>query len=225
VQFLNNALLILKKDLQIEFRQRSLLLSMLVFSILIQVIMIISFDAKKEAMQNIAPGLLWLPILLSAMIGFNRYGSSERENGALTGLLVSPIDRGALFIGKLAGNLLLVFIVAGVSVPAFFLFLKQPAPESIGLLITTLVLGGWGFVAAGVFLSFLATTSSISELLMPLMLFPLSIPLLIAIVSLTEMSLYPSVDAGQSLWLTLLIAYNVIFTVIPLLLFDVLLEG
>lgn len=224
MQFIKDTVLIFKKDLQIEFRQKSLILSMLIFSILIEVIIIISFDAKREAMQIIAPGLLWLPILLSAMIGFNKYGAAERENGALTGILLSPIDRGALFLGKLAGNLLLVLIVAVVSIAAFFLFLKQPPPELPGLLMATIVLGSWGFVAMGVFLSFLARASSMTELLMPIMLFPLSVPLLIAVVRLTEMSLFPSIEIGISLWLTLLISYDLIFTVIPLLLFDVLLE-
>jgi heme exporter protein B len=224
MRFLRDSMLIVKRDLLIEFRHKSLLLSMAIFAVLIQVILNISFDAHTEAMRFIASGILWLPILLSAMLGFNRYGSAERDNGALHGLLISPIDRGALFLGKLMGNLLAVLLVALISIPAFFLFFKQPWPDSFGLLITTVILGAWGFVSLGIFLTTLALSSSITELLVPMLLFPLSVPLLIAIASLTEMALFPSVDTGMFLWISVLVGYNVIFTIVPMLLFDLLLE-
>ncbi|WP_188453331.1 heme exporter protein CcmB [Virgibacillus oceani] len=222
--FINQVVLILNRDLRIEFRSKSLLLSMVIFALLFQVFLQIVFDAKTQAIQMIAPGILWLPVLLSAMLGFNKYGSAERENGALTGLLVSPIDKGALFLGKLIGNYVLVFIVIVTSVPIFFLFLKQPFPASIGLLLTTLLLGSWGFVAIGVFLTTLAHSSSITELLVPIMIFPLAVPLFLAIIQLTEMALFPSLGMGENLWILLLIGYNLIFTVAPTFLFDLLLE-
>lgn len=222
--FFKEVALIVKKDLQTEFRQKSLLLSMLVFAILIQVMLIMSFDADQKAMKAIAPGLLWIPILLAAMIGFSKYGSTEKENDAITGLLLSPIDRGAMFLGKLIGNLLLVLIVVAASVFAFVIFLNQPFPDSPGLLAAVLLMGSWGFVATGVFLASLASSSSISELLMPIMLFPLSVPLLLAITQLSEMALYPSPANGMALWLSLLFVYDIVFTFVPLLLFDLLLE-
>ncbi|WP_170007197.1 heme exporter protein CcmB [Bacillus fonticola] len=224
MNFYKQTLLILKRDLTIEFRQKSLLYSMVIFALLFQVFLNIAFDTNLEAMQTLAPGVLWLPILLSAMLGFNRIVATEKENGALVGLLVSPLDKGALYLGKLLGNLLLVFVVIAISVPAFFMFVKQPYPQSLGLLIATLVLGSWGFVAMGVFLATLAQSSRITELLLPIMLFPLSIPLFLGIVQLTAMALYPSVEMSQNLWLTLLVSYNVLFTIIPLFLFDYLLE-
>lgn len=224
MRFLKESILIAKRDLLIEFRQKSLLLSMVIFAVLIQVILNISFDAQMKAMRSIASGILWLPILLSAMLGFSRYGSAERDNGALQGLLISPIDRGAIFFGKLVGNLMVVLLVALVSVLAFFLFFKLPLPESFGLLFSTVILGAWGFVALGIFLTTLALSSSITELLVPILLFPLAVPLLIAIVSLTDMALFPSLDTGMFLWLSVLVGYNVIFTIAPMLLFDLLLE-
>ncbi|AQS55736.1 heme exporter protein CcmB [Novibacillus thermophilus] len=126
MQFLRQAALVLQRDITIELRQKSLLVSMIVFSILIQVVLFISFDVQKEAMQTLAAGILWLPIILSAMISFSKYAKAEKENGAMHGMLVSPINRGAMFLGKLMGNLIFVSMVGVVSVPAFFLFLKQP---------------------------------------------------------------------------------------------------
>lgn len=222
--FVRQVILILGRDLRIEFRSKSLLLSMVIFALLFQVFLQIVFDAKTQAIQMIAPGILWLPVLLSAMLGFNKYGSAERENGAILGLLVSPIDNGAIFLGKLIGNYIVVFIVIVTSVPTFFLFLKQPFPDSIGLLIATLLLGSWGFVAIGVFFTTLAQSSSITELLVPIMIFPLAVPLFLAIIQLTEMALYPSLGMGENLWILLLVGYNIIFTVTPLFLFDLLLE-
>lgn len=222
--FIRQTFLILQRDLRIEFRSKSLLLSMVIFAILFQVFLQIAFNANTEAIQKIAPGVLWLPIFLAAMLGFNRYGTAEIENKAIEGLLVSPIDKGAIYLGKLLGNYILVFIVIITSVPAYFLFLKQPSPNSIGLLVLVLVLGSWGFVAIGIFFTTLAQSSSITELLVPIMIFPLAVPLFLATVQLTEMALYPSVTMAQGLWILMLIGYNVIFTIIPLFLFDLLLE-
>jgi heme exporter protein B len=218
------AILIAKKDLRIQFSDKTLLLSMGAFAVLIQVILHISFDAKREVMQAVAPGVLWLPILLSALLGFSKYASAEQDNGAIHGLLLSPIDRGAIFLGKLIGNGFMVLCVALISVPSFFLFARQPYPESVVLLAVTILLGTWGFTAMGMFLSTLAIQSSITELLMPIMLFPLSVPLIIAIMRLTELALFPSLGSGFSLWLSLLVSYDIVFTVIPILLFDLLLE-
>ncbi|MDC3418155.1 heme exporter protein CcmB [Aquibacillus salsiterrae] len=224
MQFIRHTLLILTRDLRVEFRNKSLLLSMVIFALLFQVLLQISFDAKTEAMQELAPGVLWLPIILAAMLGFSKYGSVEKENDAFAGILISPIDKGSLYLGKLIGNNLFVLIVIATSAPTFFLFLKQPFPNSIGLLIVTLLLGSWGFVAIGVFFSTLAQSSSITELLVPIMIFPLAVPLFLACIQLTEMALFPSIGLGQSIWLLLLIAYNILFTIIPLFLFDLLLE-
>lgn len=224
MQFLNDVLIIVRRDLLIEFREKTLLLSMAIFAILIQMLLNVSFDAQTEAMKRIAPGMLWLPIVLAAMLGFSKYGATERQNGANIALLISPIDRGALFLGKLIGNLLMVLSIALLSVPAFFLFLKMPYPQSPFFLIAIIFLGTWGFSAMGIFLSTLAIFSSITELLIPIMLFPLSIPLFISLVRLTEVALFPSINADQLLWLSVVAGYNLIFTIVPMLLFDTLLE-
>lgn len=222
--FIKHAFFILRRDLKIEYRQKSLLLSMIVFAILINVIFQIAFDTNSTAMQSIGPGILWLPILLAALLGFTKYGSYERENRGDIGILVSPIDPGSLFLGKLLGNFLIVLLVCLASVPSFFLFIKHPFPQSIGLLLLTIFLGSWGFTAIGVFLATLTQASRISELLLPIMIFPLSVPLLIAVIQLTSFSLYPSALTGMELWIYLLVGYNLIFTIVPILLFELLLE-
>lgn len=224
MRFLKEVLIIVNRDMRIEFREKTLLLSMIIFALLIQVLLNISFDAQFDALRKIAPGMLWLPIVLAAILGFSKYGSSERKNGANLALLISPMSRGAIFLGKLIGNMLIVLSIAILSIPAFFLFLKMPYPESPLILIVTTIMGVWGFSAIGVFLSALAIYSSITELLVPIMLFPLSIPLFIAAIRLTETALFPTVTTDQILWFSVLAGYNLIFTIVPLLLFDVLLE-
>ncbi|UYG98086.1 heme exporter protein CcmB [Cytobacillus firmus] len=224
MNFYKQIVLILKRDLVLEYRQKSLLFSMVIFALMIQVFLTIAFDTDMESMRKLAAGILWIPILFSAMLGFNRVVSIDKENGVLTGLLVSSLDKGALYLGKLLGNLVLIYIVILFSVPAFFLFVKQPFPNSIGLLIAVLFLGGWGFVAMGVFLATIAQSSRITELLLPVKLFPLSVPLFLGIIQLTEIALYPSIEISQNVWLLLLVGYDVIFTIIPLFLFDYLLE-
>lgn len=222
--FFRDTFLLLKMELKLEFKHPALLVSMLVFALLFEVILQIAFNADIKSMMGLASGVLWLPIFLSSMLSFTKYGANEWTNRADIGILASPIDAGSVFLARMLGNYLFTMIVAIVSTLSFFLFLKLGIPESTGLLVLVLFAGGWGFTAVGVFLSVFSRVSNMSDLLLPVMLFPLAVPIILAVVQLTDMALFPVVAETKSLWLLMLFGYDVVFTLIPLFLFELLQE-
>lgn len=213
-----------QKDLRIQFRQKSLLLSTVVFALLIQVLLHFSFQASPSALQQMAAGLLWLPVLLSALLGIGRLTAIEEPEDNWEGLWLAPADPGAIFMGKMLGSLVLVGLVELVSVPLFFILFNPPAPQSLPLLLICLALGTWGYVSLSTFFSVMARMSRLGDLLLPILLFPISIPLLLGVVRLTQTALFPTMPGQETLWLAVLIAYDIVFTLLPVLTFEYLLE-
>lgn len=175
--FLRSSLAIVEKDLRIQFRQKSLLLSMIVFALLIQVLLHFSFQANQAALNHLAAGLLWLPIFLSTLLGIGRLMAIEEAEWNWEGMWMAPVDPGAIFFGKMLGNLFLVFLVECVSVPLFFILFNPPVPQSLPLLIGCLLMGTWGYVTLASLFSVMAQASRLGDLLLPILLFPISVPL------------------------------------------------
>lgn len=222
--FLRSSLAIVKKDLRIQFRQKSLLLSMIVFALLIQVLLHFSFQANQAALHHVAAGLLWLPIFFSALLGIGRLMAIEEAEWNWEGMWTAPVDPGAIFFGKMLGSLLLVFLVEWVSVPLFFILFNPPVPQSLPLLISCLLMGTWGYVSLACFFSVMAQASRLGDLLLPILLFPVSVPLVLAVVRLTQIALFPTMPGQEWVWLAVLGAYDILFTLLPILLFEYLLE-
>jgi heme exporter protein B len=218
--------LILKKDLSIEFRQKGLFFAMLTFAVIVQVVLSIALNADLRGVGEIAAGVLWLPILFAATLGFNRYMAHEQSNRGWHGLMMAPIDRGAIYFGKMLGNLLLVFVVEAFSVFLYFILFNQPWPSGAHgmVLIGVLFLGTWGFIALGSFLTVVAASSPINELLLPILLFPLAIPLIIAMIQITSWAIIPDYSASLLLWGTLAVGYDLVFTLLPIMLFELVME-
>ncbi|MFO7263800.1 MAG: hypothetical protein A6D91_09535 [Bacillaceae bacterium G1] len=222
--FLQASWAVAAKDLRIQFRQKSLILSMVVFALLIHVLLHFSFQANPSAMQQMAAGLLWLPIFLSTLLGIGRLTAIEEPEDNWEGLWLAPVDPGAVFLGKMWGSLFVVLFVEVVSVPLFFILYNPPAPQSLSLLFVCLLLGTWGYVSLATFFSVMARASRLGDLLLPILLFPISIPLLLAVVRLSQMALFPAMPGQEWLWLAVLGAYDILFTLLPVLTFEYLLE-
>ncbi len=222
--FLRSSLAVVEKDLRIQFRQKSLLLSMIVFASLFQVLLHFSLQANQAALNQLAAGLLWLPIFLSTLLGIGRLMAIEEAEWNWEGMWMAPVDPGAILFGKMLGSLFLVFLVECVSVPLFFILFNPPVPQSLPLLISCLLMGTWGYVALASLCSVMAQASSLGDLLLPILLFPISVPLLLAVVRLTQIALFPTMPGQEWVWLAVLGAYDILFTMIPILLFEYLLE-
>jgi len=199
------------KDIRAELRSRTALLSAVVFAALVLVIFNFARDPTAVAAVDLAPSVLWVTFALAAMVALNRAFMVERENAALDGLLLAPVPRGAVFLGKLVANLAFVGTVEGVALPLFVLFFNVDLGHALPGLVGVTLLATIGFVAVGTIFSAMAVRTRFAELLLPVLLLPFMVPPLIGAVQVTARLL-----AGRPLsemlgWLRLLALYDVVF--------------
>lgn len=224
MRFMQAVLAIAWKDLRSELRAKETIAAMLVFAILAAVLFNFAFDPGAEVLPQVFPGMLWLVIFFAGLLGVYRSFFGEVRGGTLTGLLLAPVDRSALFYGKLVANLGFLFLMEAALVPLFFLFFDYRPGGSLGLLILVLLLGTVGFAAAGTFLAALAAGTRAGEALLPVLLFPILVPVVLGTVEATRGALDPQSLATTGLWLRLLTVYDLAFLALPVLLFEWLLE-
>jgi heme exporter protein B len=216
---------ILRKDLTIELRTKESVPAMTLFTIV--VFILFHFGLDRDSLDgDLASGVLWVTLLLAAVIGVTRLFATEREQGGLDGLLLAPVDRTALWLAKATAMFLYLTVLELVAVPAFALLLLGPGLlPALPLLVLTLLLANVGLAAIGALVSALAVETRARELIVPLLLLPLVMPLLIAGASVSEPLLRGSQspeDLGR--WLGLLSLYDVVFVLIAIAVFDFLLD-
>lgn len=217
---LRQILAVVQKDLLVEARARDLFILMLTFAVLALVIFNLALDLRGAVVREVGPGLLWLTIVFAAMLGMGRTFMREHERGTLAGLLLAPIDRGTLFIGKLLANLIFLFLMEAVTLPMFALLFELPVLHPTVLLITAL--GTLGFAILGTLFSAIAAQSRAREALLPLLLLPTTVPVLLGAVNATSNAISGAADGPP--WIGLLIAFDVIFFTLSYLLFEYAIE-
>jgi len=216
---LRHAWTVARKDLVLEFRTRTALLSAVVFTALVLTVFNFGRDPTAVATIDLAPSILWVTFSFAAMLALNRAFQLELENQALEGLLVSPISRTSLYWGKLLANLVFVAVVEAVGLPLFVLFFDVPVGRVLVPLIGVIALATIGFVAVGTLFSAMVIRTRFAELMLPVLLLPFLIPPLTGAVQVTAKLL-----AGRPLsevegWLKLLAAYDIVFVALATLLF------
>lgn len=221
----NGIFSVLYKEWMVESRSKQVLLSMMVFSLLIIVVFSFAFDPTKHVMKNVFPGIIWVMIVFSAILGLNRAFVAEQLNDAITGLLMAPIERSAIYIGKVLFHFGMLAATNSISIPLLFLLFDFRWEGSVAALVLIVALGSMGLLIVGVFLAAVSSCCKGSELLLPILLLPLLTPLLIACVKATGLILEGSEWGAFSLWLKLIGSYDVIFICVCWLLFDYILEG
>ena len=224
MNFLRKVQVLIWKEVKSELRAKEMLSAMLVFSLLVVATFGFAIPSDKDLIQRVFPGILWVTLTFAGILGLNRSFTSERQNDCLYGLMLCPVDRSAIFFSKTVMNLLLMALVEFVSVPAFFIMFNYKAPANLLGFIAILGLGTYCFMTVGTFISALAASSRASEVLLPILMIPLIIPVLICSVQLTAGIFDASSISETSNYLKLLGVYAVIFTVLPIILFDYLLE-
>ncbi|GIM44876.1 cytochrome C biogenesis protein CcmB [Collibacillus ludicampi] len=222
--FYRSVFVMAAKDIRMEFRRKSLLLSLLVFAILLCVIMDISLDGKRQLDEGIVSGMLWTTLFFVSAVGLVRSDRFEMEHKGWYGLLLAPIDCGAIFYAKFVSNLLFAWLVDTMVVIVFFFLFDEPLPHSPILFIITMVLGSVGLISIGTFLAALGMSNPMADLLVPVMLFPLSVPLLIAVTQLTSMAMNGAGFENSTIWFVLIGGYDLIFLALPFLLFEFIVE-
>lgn len=215
---------IIKKDLLSEWRTREALGSMALFSLLVVVIFGFCFEARTVDLEFAAPGMLWVAFSFSGVLGLGHSFAVERHRGSLQALVLAPVDRSALFLGKMIGNLLLLTLVEFVTIPIFSILLHVPVLSCLPELALITFCATIGFTAVGTLLSALATSSRMREMLLPILLYPIWIPILLAAVRATGGVLSGGGLGDVSGWIQLILGFDVIFVTAGLILFDQILE-
>ncbi|HEX8675057.1 MAG TPA: heme exporter protein CcmB [Longimicrobium sp.] len=212
-----------RKDLLLELRSRERVLSMGTFAVLVAVVFSFALDPSVRA-REIAGAMIWVTVLFAGTLGMGRAFALEREADALTGVLVSPVDRGALFLGKWLANLAVVLVVEAVIFPVYGLFFGLPYGRSLPALVAVVVLATLGFIALGTLFGAIAAHTRLGETLLPILMLPLLIPVVIFAASATQRLLAGRPVAEISSQLRMLAAFDLVFLFVCTALFGAVLE-
>jgi heme exporter protein B len=213
----------LTKDIRLEWRSKDAINSMLFFSLLVVVIFSFSFDPTAEQSRQIAGGLVWVAFLFAAVVALNQTWARELRNQVLDAYRVSPAPPNSLFLAKAFGNFLFVGILELLMTPLFIVFYRLRALGPAWQLIPLAALGTWALVVNGTFFAAMSLRTRSREVMLPLLLFPVSIPALVAMVNGTTAIL--TGDDPAKFWIVLLATYDVLFTIASLALFETVLQA
>jgi len=210
------------KDLVVERRTHQALATMFVFSLLVLVILSFAFELRIGNAQQVAPGALWVALAFAAVLGLNRSLAQEREDGCLEGLMLAPMERSTIYLAKAASNLLFLVATQAIVLPVFSVLLGVDVLRADLALV--LFLGALGLAAAGTLVATMAAQTRAREVLLPVLLLPLSVPLLIAGAKATAGVLDGGGLAGVSGWLRLLAGFDVAWAAASYLISATILE-
>ena len=226
--YLRHVLTHLKKDLRLEWRSRDSINGMLFFSLLVVVVFSLAFDptGNPAMTRQITGGILWIALLFASVTALNQSWTREVRNAVLEAQRMAPAPPSALFVGKALANLLFVTMVEVVLAPLFVIFYNLHVLGNAWMLLAVLPLGTWALVVNGTFFAALGLRTKNRELMLPLLLFPISVPALLAMVNATTGILTGELDPVQvNLWIRLLAGYDILFTTVCLLLFGTILNA
>ena len=212
----------LLKDLRLEWRSKDAINSMLFFSLLVVVVFSFSFDPSAEESRQIAGGLIWVAFLFAAVVALNQTWARELRNQVLDAYRVSPALPNSLFVAKALGNFVFVSVLEALMTPLFIAFYRLRSLGPTWQLVVVAALGTWALVVNGTFFAAMSIRTRSREIMLPLLLFPISIPAILAMVQSTTSILN---GEGARFWIVLLVTYDLVFTTSCLLLFETVLNA
>src|SRR5277367_7140357 len=213
----------LLKDLRLEWRSKDAINSMLFFSLLVVVVFSFSFDPLAEESRHIAGGLMWVAFLFAAVVALNQTWARELRNQVLDAYRVSPAPANSLFLAKAVGNFIFVSVLEALMTPLFIVFYNLHVLGPAWQLIPVALLGTWALVVNGTFFAAMSLRTRSREIMLPLLLFPISIPAVIAMVAGTTAIL--TGEDSAHFYIVLLLTYDVVFTTACLALFEKILHA
>ena len=228
MNYLRHVLDHLRKDLRLEWRSRDSINGMLFFALLVVVVFGLAFDPTgyPTTTRQIAGGVLWVALLFASITALNLSWTRELRNQVLEAQRMAPSPASALFVGKALANMLFVLVVEAVLAPIFIVFFNLHVLGNAWLLVLILPLGTWALVVNGTFFAALGLRARNRELLLPLLLLPISLPALLAMVQGTTGILTADLDSIQiKTWIEQLAGYDIVFTTICILLFETVLNA
>jgi len=222
MRFLRQVAAIIHKDIIAELRTKEMFSSMFVFALLTVIIFNFAFELRVADAATIAPGVLWVSVTFAGMLGLNRSFVQEIDKGCLDGLLLAPIDRSAIYLGKMAGNFLFIVVVEIIILPIFSALFNVNLIQPLILIVV--LLGTLGFSGVGTLFSAMAVHTRAREVFLPILLFPVVVPALIAAVKLTSGLLDGRALADLANWMQLLVAFDIILLAVSFMTFDYVVE-
>ena len=219
---LQAAMLVAGKDLRIELRTKEITTSTGLFAVLVVVLASLSFYIDPQTAPSLAPGVLWIAITFAGILAMGRTWAREREQDALRGLLLSPIPRSGIYLGKTAGSFLFLTAVEVVLVPLVALFFHVDLVPVIGPLLLLLFLGTVGFVSAGTLFATMSVRTRARDLMLSVVVFPLITPALLSGVVATR-ELFGGASLTETLqWARIMLAFDLLFLTGGVILFETL---
>jgi heme exporter protein B len=213
----------LAKDIRLEWRSKDAINSMLFFSLLVVVIFSFSFDPLAEESRHIVGGLIWVAFLFAAVVALNQTWARELRNQVLDAYRVSPAPANALFLAKAVGNFIFVSVLEALMTPLFIIFYNLRALGPAWQLVPIAALGTWALVVNGTFFAAISLRTRSREIMLPLLLFPVSIPAVLGMVQATTTVL--TGESSARFWIVLLLTFDVVFTTACLALFETILHA
>jgi heme exporter protein B len=220
--FMRALLAIVWKDLAAEWRSRELISAMLVFALLVIFIFNFALEMTPQTRSDVTSGVLWVTLTFAGTLGLNRSMAVEKDRGCLDGLLLAPVDRTAIYFGKTLANFVFMLLVAIIILPIYSVLYNVNL--FMGGLFLVILLGAWGYVSIGTLLASMAVQARTRDILLPILLFPVTIPLLVAAVKASGGYLNGLEMVEISPWINLLVVFDLVFTAVSFLVFDSVVE-
>jgi|SRR5579875_710694 len=217
------ALTVWRKEIRAEMRTKELLQTTITFVVIVVVLFSFAFEPTAADMRRYGPGLLWIALLFAGSLMLNSSFAKEQSNDTIYALRMAPVSPFAIYMGKMMANFSFLLITEAVLLPVFAVLYNVPILPILGRLILVLLLGTFGLAVTGTVFSAVATQARMREVLLPLLLLPVSVPLLIASVEATS-ELFARSPFLDRTWLSVLIAFDIVFFATAWLLSDYLLE-
>ncbi len=215
---------IVRKDFISEFRSRDMFISMFTFSLIIIFVFNLVLDLTSNIKNIVSPAVLWITFLFSGSIGLSRSYSLEKESEAIKGLLLAPVDRSLIYMGKFFSNLIFLLIIEIITIPIFIILFNYDFSIKIIEIMLVIFLGTIGFSTVGTLFSAISLNTRLREVLLPILYFPIIIPVLLNAVRITTSLLSGESLSSNSSSLQVLIAFDIIFFSAGILLYEYVIE-
>jgi heme exporter protein B len=215
---------IIEKDVIMEIKSKEVVSSMLIFSLLVVIVFSFIFEPGAEYKIDIVAGILWMAITFSGILGLNKSMMNEVTGGNLSALLLAPVDRSAIFFGKVLSNFILLIAMEIITLPIFMVFYNVNIFANSFMPIIIILLGTYGFSVLGTFFALLSVKSKTREIMLPLLLLPVMIPIILA--SIQAMNIYIKTDnfSDALKWINLIVGFDLVFTAVIFAIFDFIVE-
>jgi heme exporter protein B len=217
-------LALIHKDLLIELRTKETLSSLLLLGLLTLLVLSFAFDPTSELRQEAAPGALWVAVIFAGMLGLSRSFLADRENDCMYGLMLCPVDRGTIYLAKTVGNFVFMSVAQVVIIPVFIFFFNLTIDVGLLGVLLTLALGVLGFSAIGTLFAVISVRTRAREVMLPLLVLPLVVPLFIGGTKITARLLAGKGIADVTNWLHLMAGFDLVFLVVGWMIFAYALE-